>query len=589
MKTAYRDMIQGYMEYYTNVTGKSIDDFYNECISDNKSWLADHIVTTLKSKGVSFDDILEFKSYTQRVNLTSITDNNFVIPDIWANKSREVLQVLVGDKWGTANIWDCACGSETLLRGFDYPADRLFCSTLEERDIEHLQVANGVTKFQLDFLNGIDYDEYNEFFSNQLPANLVAKLKNDEPFIFYLNPPYTAEKGFTSDISKDMNNKGVKDTSDLYCQFYHRIMLIKDYYNLTNVWIGMYHPLSRKNYVYELPMKYHQGFCFDKTEFQVSQTTGASWYIGFYLWSSDEPEYESSHSFRQYINVNGVLVERKNVTFEQRRSSYKFWVEGALKAANFIELPSLNGTTIQPDVPLKVRDDALGFYNGGYVFTANTKSASFSSLPQVLSQPITPETYEKFLPLLVICMLRERTYLGGTLILPNIPKTGKGYDEWLADCTALMLFSTHSDFFAERGVQFGDKIIDISNKFFPLLKQSLIANIEDEVLLSDINKQTKDYNKFMVEKVQYYYPLMSATGKKFFDFCISYLVMSLKGEVRKNEGYKNGTNCWDAGLKQVRTLQSFWTADVDKCYIALQNDLSDYVMQGLYDFGIMLA
>lgn len=212
-----------------------------------------------------------------------------------------------GDDWKDKyTVWDCSCGTGNLTR--DYEFKKLYCSTLNETDFDISKIYNkNATKFQYDFLNDDSSLNKDSLESNvKLPSSLLKSLKEDEPILFLINPPYaTASNGKSkTSESKDgtgdtfinkvmKNNKVGASSQQLYAQFLYRIILLKKEFNLSNVNIALFSPslyLSgpsykgfRKEFLKEF--KFENGMLFNASHFSDVK---ASWGIDFVIWSNGE-------------------------------------------------------------------------------------------------------------------------------------------------------------------------------------------------------------------------------------------------------------------------------------------------------------
>jgi len=91
--------------------------------------------------------------------------------------------------------WDCCAGSGNLI--VDCPAmpNRLFASTLEKEDIEHMRLVGlhpEAELFQLDFLNDVDFPE----------SVRTALADVGRPWVVLINPPFSAGVGETHGNTK---------------------------------------------------------------------------------------------------------------------------------------------------------------------------------------------------------------------------------------------------------------------------------------------------------------------------------------------------------------------------------------------------
>lgn len=121
----------------------------------------------------------------------------FYTPPTWVNEAHKMVSKAFGDDWKDKyTVWDCSCGTGNLTR--DYEFKKLYCSTLNESDFDISKIYNkNATKFQYDFLNDDSSLNKDSLESNvKLPSSLLKSLKEDEPILFLINPPYaTASNG----------------------------------------------------------------------------------------------------------------------------------------------------------------------------------------------------------------------------------------------------------------------------------------------------------------------------------------------------------------------------------------------------------
>lgn len=158
-----------------------------------------------------FDSFFSYfqKNYTPQeiVKFTEIADRliedterrnsgDFFTPTLYVDYAHKMISEKFGEDWREKYVvWDCACGTHNLTR--DYYFKELYCSTLFDSELEIGKNYNKeATKFQFDFLN--DYFLMpNDLISegNKVPDELVQALKENKPFIFFINPPYGKASG----------------------------------------------------------------------------------------------------------------------------------------------------------------------------------------------------------------------------------------------------------------------------------------------------------------------------------------------------------------------------------------------------------
>jgi hypothetical protein len=181
----------------------------------------------------------------------------FFTPKIWADKSKEYLAAVFGEKWQDEYyIWDCAAGTGNLLAGLTNKYN-LFASDIEQGNVETMQSLIDIDEhlnllpahvFQFDFLN--------DNFDN-LPDDLRVIINDPEKrkkLIIYINPPY-AESG--GGIGTGINKPEVviqhsshdlflpslgKASHELFSQFMARV-----FYLLPNAHLAVFSTLKYLN------------------------------------------------------------------------------------------------------------------------------------------------------------------------------------------------------------------------------------------------------------------------------------------------------------------------------------------------------
>ena len=79
----------------------------------------------------------------------------FFTPDIWVAEAHKLLAETLGADWKEKFVvWDCACGTANLTRGYKF--NSLFLSTLDESDVQTVKDCSynpEAMLFQYDFLS----------------------------------------------------------------------------------------------------------------------------------------------------------------------------------------------------------------------------------------------------------------------------------------------------------------------------------------------------------------------------------------------------------------------------------------------------
>lgn len=599
--------------YYTEKTGASYDALiigmipqpgYDPETAPYEQWLAVTCGELLNRYGVTYEDCIENKD-TIRAAISeekSRNEGEFYTPEIWAVDGREYLKRLLGDQWGKAIIWDASCGSGNLLRTIDYPADKLFMSTLLPEDIElvrsnfpHIPREN---IFQCDFLNGIDYDQYNLGFSSKLPAHLREALEQNQPIGFYMNPPYKVMRSNLTDVGVYMGDRGMKKCAlDIFHQFMYRIIMLKQHYNLTNLYLGIFGPVT----MFHSPMleplynefkfhfKFFDGMCFDAGEFaNTSESVG--WVVGYTTWrTKNDPSEEDKELYLDAkVSDNGTLkvVGKRLITSVEVNLDQ--WVRPKDVIGKTAFYPSVTTFNNFTGNLMRAPEDFLGYLMSSNFVIRATRRACVTSLPNPDDIPITPENFERC----VASFVARRCYAMKQNPYDNcqyysVPNTqAEGYDQWLIDAFPVFMFDNSAHHTSYRQGEF-EHAVDWGNRFFPLHPTEAQSLINDPVLLEDFQKYPA-VNQFYLDYASRVYPRLSPLAKEFFDHCCNMIRYSLQGTLRQQHNYAFGSRAWDAGLLQLRNIPDFFPKEMEDRYVELLHALKGQLLEGSYRFGFLM-
>ena len=241
---------------------------------------------------------------------------DFWTPKIWVDEAHDLIEDQLGVDWKKNYVvWDAAAGTKNLTR--DYKFSKLYSSTLHEEELSMAEDYNkeGVS-FQYDFLNddvdihhfdgAIDFDDSIAKKEFKLPSTLLESLKNNEPIVFFMNPPYGQATTSNAKSSKDgisatavgdlMKKDPLSDgSSELYAQFIYRVQLLAKTFNYTsNLHFFFFNKVfltspTFKKFTKRLSQDFifEKGFLLNAGEFQG---TDSSWGIIFSHWSLNKNE-----------------------------------------------------------------------------------------------------------------------------------------------------------------------------------------------------------------------------------------------------------------------------------------------------------
>ncbi len=598
------------IRYYVGTTGSVYEDLIlsvqktrgkvSADLSD-ADWLAGKCFSLLAASGITLADCIENKDVIRAAIMedASRKDGEFYTPEVWCVEGRNYLQKALGDLWGKVYIWDASCGTGNLLKTANYPAEKVFMSTLLAEDIPMVEkTLPGVHAFQCDFVNDMDVDQYNKNFSKKLPKELIRVLENNEPILFYMNPPYKVMESSCSDVGAHMAALGMaKCGLDIFHQFMYRICMLKRFYNLTNVHLGIFGPITmfHSKMTEELYNEFKQefvfedGMCFTAGDFS-STSESVGWVVGYTVWRTNTGG-EAAKS---------VLLDAKsadaegNVTIIGKRlitnvaENLHNWV--APKDVLRFELaPCVTSIFAFTGLVVKTASNALGsVMSSNYVIRA-TRRAAVTSVPNTSGVDITEENFWRC----VSSFGARRAYAVKQNPYNNCqyyssPDTSiEGYDKWLVDALVLFLFDYSAQIASYRGVDVAGKSWDISNRLFPISGDIARSVISDVVLLEDFDN-FQPQNQFLVGVLGQVQNSFSPEARELYEFALEVILTSLQGSVRKDLGYAQHTNAWDAGLAQVRLLTGFFTPQHEEKYLYLVSRLKDKLLEGVYKYGFMM-
>lgn len=607
LKGAQKRVLTDVIKYFVDTTGGTPDDYLRIITSDEPSentyseWLAKSSLAVLTKHGITAEDCVENKD---TVSLSTREDEvrqggEFYTPEVWCREGREVLARVAGKRWGTSVVWDTSCGTGNLMLSSDYDKSKVYMSTLIEDDVKLAAQRNpGVNVFQLDFVNELDYDEYNMNFSKKLPDDIRKAMENNEPIIFYMNPPYKVMKSDASDVGAYMSSMGLTACAkDIFNQFLYRILMLKRMYNLTNVYMGvfgpptLYHSLMLKPLFDEFKKDFvfNEGFAFRSDSFS-NTSDNVNWVVVYTAWSvkgADDKDKSIVLDVKEPDELGGVKVVGSRLMTDAGQKRMHKWSQPTddIDAVLMPELKShFNFTGNNVRFPV---GSIAAMMSDAYVIRGMRRAAVLT-LPCVDVVPVTPENFMRS----VASFAARRVYGSKSNPYNNCQfwmqpdETVEGYDQWIADAIVLFLCDNSSNTVSYRndGVSCH---IDYPNPMFPVSYARAKELVTDEKILADMQKFAPR-NEFFLNKIEEYRSKFSPEAEELFSFYVDVLEKSLSGDVRKQSGYQHWTHAWDAGYAQIRPISSIVTSEIDAKYISLGSKLKDKMYNGVYKYGFLM-
>lgn len=606
-----KKVLKDVVRYYGTTTGKSYEDFLldiqktrgNLALAQEYSeWLAAKIFEILQKNEITLADCIENKDVI-RSSLKedeSRKDGEFYTPEVWAAEGREYLKRMLGDLWGKAYIWDASAGTGNLLRSSDYPRDKLFLSTILPEDVEILKASfPGAHVFRLDFVNDIDWDQNNRFFSNNLPPELVGVLERNEPIVFYMNPPYKVMEANSSDVGAYMASMGMaKCALDIFHQFIYRLIMIKRFYQLTNMYLGIFGPVTMFHSKMLEPLynefksefKFVDGMCFSAGDFaNTSESVG--WLVGYTTWRSKNGDEEDKSIVLDAKSVD----EKGNISVIGKRliTSIDVNLHDWVKAKDIIRIdqPLPEVTTFMNFTGdlVNAPQNYLGYLMSSNFVIRATRRSSVTSLPNPDNVPITPENFWRCVASFAArrCYATKANPYNNSQYYSKPDETIEGYDQWLRDALVLFLFEHNSQQASYRDLEVGGYIWNIPNRLFPIPYEIVREVVSDPVILDDMTKFPPQ-NQFLVSILQQVQYGFSPDAMELYQYCLTLILESLQGDKRARFGYANWTKAWDAGFIQLKSIKGFFTPEQDEKYTYLLSKLRHKLYDGVYKYGFMM-
>ena len=321
------------------------------------------------------------------------------------------------------------------------------------------------TVFQLDFLAKHD-DIFNRDFVDSLPDSLQDVIKNNKPLIMLCNPPYKGGMASVTDVGRYMSNSisyldhtdFSQPAYDLFYQFMFQMLNFQKLFNLTNMYIAVFHPLTwftlRNPLVllheFRKSFEYLDGMCISAGEFSGTSES-IPWGIGATLWKTvPQPDNKPILLDKMHMLSSTEVEVVGKVLYEEPRERLTFWTKDTTSAP-LIELPIMTShLTFAGGEPyekvahkfMKVRNDIWGSLMPEDTLTRSAMQSGMTSMPS--SSGCTVITPENFWRSVANFVFRQVYTADWTVAKKKIsaPNTNiAGYSEWLQSCIPLFCLS----------------------------------------------------------------------------------------------------------------------------------------------------
>jgi len=578
-------------------------------------------------KYISFFSHFDGEQYSIRdkENLTSIVDRivedetrrrkgELFTPTIWVDEAHKMITETFGENWKEEYVvWDPACGTLNLTR--DYKFKELYCSTIEESDIQtadQMKYNPEAVKFQYDFLNdGIVGGKIDIEGDPKLPQGLKNALLEGKKMIVLMNPPYgTAnnagtDSGSKSGIALTGLNKMMKSenwgasSQQLYAQFLFRLSKIDDVkiciFSPPLFMSGGSYKEFRKKFI--SVRGFNSGFLMNAAEFDGT----SDWGLSFTIWSdiSDEKnefklKVEKSNELGQIIYLLDKIIY--NLDGEEESSK---WVRKEIKNIKTYDFPNLSSSlNVKNDGTLRGRitTNALGYFlSQANNVVENNQGVSFLSSPSSKGNgfSITLSNFNK----------SNSLFTSRRIISGKYATWINWYDEYMApneshplwqkfqhDSIIYSLFESKSNQSSLRQIKYKEKLWDIKNEFFWMSKEQMME-LSEKKYFDDIYRDARSSDERYVYTLLHkegLYEKLSPDAKEVLDMATELVKKTFDmREILHNEHPEYHLNTWDAGWYQIKLiLKQFYTDDL-KVFTKKYKEFEDRMRPLVYELGFL--
>ncbi len=520
----------------------------------------------------------------------------FYTPTLFVDYAHKMISEALGDNWKDEYVvWDNCCGTKNLTR--DYRFKELYCSTLENAELDISSRYNPeATSFQYDFLN----DDL-----EKLPKGLLEAFEQNKKIVFFLNPPYAQNTGdgITKTTSTDVcytkikeymnkDNMG-KTTENIYTQFLYRIIMIKNKFNLTNLYLSFFSPtafLSGPGFK-PFRIKYLSNFNFiNACQFNAGHfdNVASSWGISFSIWNCGTTIDRNNFKYNLIDNIDGEIkiIGLKDIYNADNNITCSEW-SNYIKFKNKKEIIgcksplSFNG--------IKQWDyNSIGWFlnQSNNIDTNATYVGLFSCAYTQRGHSIVKENFEKCLSVFAARKLMEKTWINSKdeYLAPN--ESHPKFQEFVNDSIVYSLFNGASNQSSLRNINYHDKLWDIKNEFFWMSKseiESLANEFSNDTCYSDVHTSE---DRFVYKKLQEI--TLTPEAQAVLDKACDIVRKTFKYRELFNEEHPEyQINNWDCGWYQIKALAKEYAKEDLEEFKKLYKALADKMRPMVYELGFL--
>ena len=528
----------------------------------------------------------------------------FSTPTTFVDLAHKYISETFGDDWKERFIvWDCAAGILQLTR--DYKFKELYCSTLEQSDLDtanQMGYNSEATKFQFDFLNDDD---------SILPKGLQDAINSGKEMLFLINPPYkstgngSALKGSNSGIVKTetnkkmLNDKWGKSSQNLYAQFLYNIAKFQE--KNKNIKIGLFSPplfLSGSSYKkfrekFFTLFGFESGFLFEACHFN---DVAKNWGISFMVFNN---KLNNKKYILDIVDYNKEFelekTSEKEIYNTDNLESCSDWVRNEIKKIKTVENINLSTSLkINNNGKCKITENSIGYIGlhgnniaenpmGVSMFsTAYSKNDGFS---------IIKENFLKVTSLFAARKLIKPNWINckDEYLAPN--ESHPEYEQFSLDSIIYSLFNNSSQQSSLRQVDYKDKKWNIKNEFFFMSKKEIMelaeSNHYDE-LYKDAKNGDERYIYTLLFGEQNLYSKLSQDAKLVLDMATTLLKKSIKErKLISEQNPEYHLESFDCGYAQIKILLKEYFKDEFKEFRDAYKKLEENMRPKVYELEFL--
>jgi len=580
---------------------------------------------------------LNQNNYTpeEKENLTALIDRliedetrkrkgEFFTPTFWVNEAVNTISKTLGNNWKEKYVvWDCAYGTGNLTR--DYKFKKLFCSTIEQSDIDtanQMKYNPHAIKFKFDFLN--DNNEKLKLIAPELYDMIYNWNKYENEYkgiLFFINPPYgTAAEYKTKNkdkkniaitkINVQMKNEGWGSPSQqLYAQFIYRITQIQKVNK--NVKLTLFSPplfLSGNSYK-KFREKFFENFSF-VNGFLINANNFADvkdWGLTFSVFNNKKAENYNDFKFVvKSIEENFLLKHKEKIIYNtDNKVNLKSWGKPKkITNNNKIETITLLSPLKIGKITKKYNENTLSFLvNDSNNVMANNQRVTIINTPIPRNHGITQITKENFKKTMIIFASRRLIsgkyanwinwydeYLAPTKEIQNLPE----YKQFNDDAIIYALFNNKSNQSSIRNVNLNGKYYNVKNEFF-WLSVNEMKSLAIKYNFMELYKDTELYNenKFVYNLLNNndvnLSPNLSPQAKELLNLSkeLIYKSFEFRKNMHENFPYYH-LNTWDAGWYQIKKILKIYLKKDYELFVEKYKEFENILRPKVYEFKLIL-